>query len=358
MSLDELRVNPKAKMVVFADILNGVDSSWSAIEKAKYVHDQICKLCTYDSRFIFSNDPALLTSIVSRQVDIDKPEDPMLMCKTLNDVYSQFLSRLHIRHKIVTKPSALHSDFPAKDVALVFYDEYDRPFFTNIAADMQRSKYTMRARFFGGCDDNFPGVRRYTISILKTDKLEEIDRKTGYLKKNGIYADEVFDMIASEVKQDNEFRKTLRDMPALVKKYLTTLGIRNVNSLSDDDLNKYIDGFSLDDLMQIKMLVLNLLPHHDSTYGTIESKKHSVALFQSVFNKGNKRKVSAFDMVRENATGLHVVTIVELKLDKGNVFYRFNEETRQYEMLSIEEALKIQRDYKPRREGKGIDLGS
>ena len=91
----------------YADLLKGINNSWSIKEKAKYLYHEIYKKSSYDERFIYSQNPELLESIYYRKVNVDEYTSPKLICKTLNAIYSELLNRLGIRNKIIKKPSCV-----------------------------------------------------------------------------------------------------------------------------------------------------------------------------------------------------------------------------------------------------------
>ena len=223
MGLEQYRVKVESKQTndfVFANILDGIDSSWSTIEKAKYIHDAICRVSTYDERFIFSSNPELLYAIYNKEINVDAPMIPVFICKSLNEIYSELLNRIGIRNRIISKKSRLNPNIKAEDKALIFYDESGNAYLTNIAADIQRSKYGMMTRFFGGRDtDNQYGVCD-EITVLTLDQLKSVDIKTGYLNKSGIYSDKVFELVSDEIHQNSQIRQTLLSIPSIIKDYL------------------------------------------------------------------------------------------------------------------------------------------
>ena len=351
MGLEQYRVKAekeKYNEIVFADILNDIDDSWSVVEKAKYIHDCICKVSTYDERFIFSSNPELLNAIYNKKVNVDIPITPIFICKALNEIYSELLNRVGIKNIIISKPSTLNPNFHSKDIALLFYDETGNAYYTNIAADLQRSKYGMRTRFFGENDnDNQYGVCD-KITILTQDELRKVDIRTRYLKRGGIYSDNVFELIADEIKQTSHMRTMLISIPDIVKDYLVTLGINDAKSFSEDELKEYVNIFTIDDIMRIKIMVLKYFKLQDSTSGVIENKKHYKDLFRSVFTRMEKKRCSCFDMIKEQGDTFEVLSVIKINLrDEGTVYYIYSEKTHQYEPLSIEDVLLIARDYKP-----------
>lgn len=329
--------------VIYSEILNGVDESWSFIEKAKYVYNQICKLSRYDERFIYSQNKSLLNSIYYSDINVDEPMDPVLVCRRLNLIYSELLKRLGICCRCIEKTSYLQDGY--NDVALIFYDEFGNCFFTNIAADIQRCKYGMKTQFFGKYDKNYPDLNSDAdvVKALSEQELRKIDEEIGYVKKDGDYSDMVFRLISSEVKQNVEFKKILVTTPDIVRQYLSRQGFRDI---SDGELQEYINRFNADDIIQIKMMVVNLMKHHDFSFGYSENKSQSKSIFNSIFDKTEKKLYDSFDMVRESANGIEILSIIRIKIKSEYLYYKYSQETHEYELIPIEEALLIAREYK------------
>jgi len=341
----------------YADILNEINNSWRKVVKAKYIYDQICKKSSYDERFIYSQIPELLNSIYNRKVNVDEYTSPKLICKTLNDIYSELLTRTGIRNEIITKPSFVNKHINAEDVALIFYDEDGMTYFTNIAADIQRCKYGMKTQFFGGCDENYDKIKREKLYIIKADELEAIDRSTGFINKTGIYSDVVFDMISKEVKQNNELKKFLSESGIhLVKDYLKDEGMNNVERLSDDEIKRIIQDLTADEIIKIKMRLANLLPNKDETSGPIENKKYSIKLLKDIFNRAEYKKYDCFDMVKENGEQVEVLSILRFNIEPEPIYYLYSKKSGKYELLSIKDILKINRDYKEKNNHNLVSL--
>lgn len=329
--------------VIYSEILNGVDKSWSFIKKAKYVYNQICKLSRYDERAVYSKNKSLINSMYYSDINVDEPMEPVLVCRSLNLVYSKLLKRLGISCRCIEKPSYLQDGY--NDVALIFYDESGNCFFTNIAADIQWCKYGMKTQFFGTFNKNYPDLNSdaAVVKVLSEQELREIDEDIGYVKRDGDYSDIVFRLISSEVKQNVEFKKLLVTTPDIVRQYLSKQGVRDV---PDGELQEYISRFDADDIIQIKMMVVNLIKHHDFSFGYIENKSQSKSIFNSIFDKTEKKLYDSFDMVKESANGIEVLSIIRIKIKSEYLYYKYSQETHEYELMSIEEALLIARDYK------------
>ena len=350
MGLEQYRVKVEKEKneIVFADVLKDINSSWSTIEKAKYIYDYICRVSTYDERFIFSSNSELLNDIYNKEVNIDTPITPILICKSLNKIYSKLLNRVGIKNRIISKPSTLNPNIQSEDIALLFYDELGNAYYTNVAADLQRSKYGMRTRFFAKNDnDNQYGVCD-EIKILTQDELKKVDVTTGYLKRGGIYSDKVFEKIADEIQQTSHIRKVLSSIPDIVKDYLVTLGINDAESFSEDELKEYVTTFTIDDIMRIKIMVLKYFKLKDLTSGTIENKKHYRDLVRSVFTRMERKRFSCYDMIKEQGDTFEVLSVIKINLkNEGTVYYIYSERTQQYEPISIEDVHLIARDYRP-----------
>lgn len=343
-----LLLGDKMEKIRYADILDGIDESWSIKEKAKYIYNEICKKSSYDERFIYSGNPQLLESIYNTHVDVDTYISPKLICKTLNEIYSELLNRLGIRNKIIKKPSSINKYFKAEDVALIFFDEDNTPYFTAIAADIQRCKYGMKTQFFGGCDNNYPEGNRDVVCVIKADELEDIDLKINYLSKKGLYSDIIFDLIAKDVKQNNELKKFLLTSGLhIVKDYLREEGRLEGQTISDNKLKQIIQSLSYNDMIKIKIKLANIVPHNDKTSGPIENKKYSIQLLKNaILNKSDQRILDCFDMVKEDKDQVKILSILRFNLQPEPIYYLYSDDSQQYELLSSEDALKISYEYK------------
>ena len=349
--------NSDIECVVYANILNGINNNWSILEKAKYIYNQICKITVYDERLIYSQNPELLNSIFNKEVSIDEPILPVLVCKTMNKIYSQLLDRIGIKNKMISKESNINENAKMEDVALILYDEEGKEYFTSLSADIQRCKYGMKTQFFGGCDDNFKEGSRDKVTIIKADKLKEIDTKTGYLQEGGIYSDEIFDMIAKEVKQNNSFRKFLKTNGLrLVVEYLKEQGETEASQLTTEELSRRIDLFNLNEIIKIKMKAVTMIIREKLPHGYIENKKYFIDLFQkAIFNKSERKYYDSFDMIRENNNTIDIVSIIRFNLKPEPIYYIYSDEIKNYRLASLEEVYSIEKEYKTKREKKLVD---
>lgn len=330
--------------IIFSDILEHIDNSWSTLEKAKYIYTEICKKCQYDKRFIYSDNPDLINEIYNKKVDIDIPVEPNLICKQLNSIYLQLLNRIGIKNKIVEKSASIKEGY--NDIALIIYDENNEPYFTAISGDIQRCKYGMKTQFFGGCDNNYPESSRNEVTVLSAEQLRSIDEKINYIKKNEDYSDSVFNLVSEEVKQSNEFKKNLVNAPNVVRNYLQQSGVLDVQNISDEEIKAIVSNYNMDDILQIKMMIVNYLKQNDTTYGYIENKKQCISIFNSIFNRSEKKRYDSFDMIRENGNNVEVLSIIRFKLNSDFLYYLYSQDTHEYELLPIEEAIKISEEYK------------
>ena len=345
------------KEIRYADILNGIDESWSIKEKAKYIYWQICKVSSYDERLIYSKNPQLLQSIYNKTVSVDKYTEPKLICRALCSVYSELLNRLGIKNKLISKPSSIKSITNIEDFALIFYDEENNPYFTAVAADLQRCKYGMKTNFFGGCDSNYQEGTRNKVVIIKSYEQKEIDKKIGYIGKSEIYSDLIFDLIQGDIKQKNEFKKFLSESGLhVVRDYLRDKKYPNLDSLTDDEIKGIINNLSLPDIIKIKMRLANTVITKDDSSGPIENKKYSISLLKrGILNKSEQKLYDSFDMIKESDSQVKVLSVLRFNLNPEPIYYLYSQDTQQYVLLSIEDALLIDRDYKDKNGRKLVE---
>lgn len=108
------------------------------------------------------------------------------------------------------------------DVALVFWDENEDEYYTNIVGDIENCRFGLRTEFFGITKNTYKEAQ--DVKEISSEELKEIDIKTGSIKTD--YNDIVFKLLANEVKNKNDF-----------KKFLEAQGI-DTNNLSREDILK------------------------------------------------------------------------------------------------------------------------
>jgi len=301
------------KKVVFNRILDGVDESWSAKEKARYIYYQLCKLISYDRRFMFGTNEEEMKDIYYRDIDIDSEESPAVVCNSVNGAYLKLLSRVGVRAEKIYSPSKIERNIDVPNVALKFYDENGDSYYTNIIGDIENCKFECKTNYFGVLEHDYEDAR--DVKHIPSTELLEIDKKVGNIKRD--YTGDLFlRLLKDEVKNANDF-----------KKFLHSIGINT----------SHMDRLAV---MREKMKYINMyIKFDDLSTGPDERNKFYLKLFRgSVFDKMEAQRLSGYEFVkRENGRPIDSISVLELDLPDCPVYYFFDNEDRRYVQIPVDE---------------------
>lgn len=307
----------------YIELLKGIQDEWTIKEKARYLYQNICKNISYDERFAYSKNTGLLHDIYDREIDIRKDEDTRVICHTANKIYYQLLTEQNIKAKLIYKKPSVKRMIDVKDVALIFWDEDENKYYTNIAGDIENCRYGLRTVFFGITRNLYEEAQ--DVKAISTEELREIDLKTGTIKTD--YNDMVFKLLANEVKNTNNF-----------KNFLKSQGIDTRN-------------LSREDILKNKIFYLSkLIKFRDKTAGPDEMKKFYKHLFSaSVLDKFESKKFKVYEYAKEIGEEVDVLSVIEIDLSKNPIYYVYSEEEQTYIQLWQEELLEKISGYRERK---------
>ncbi len=301
------------KKVVFSRILDGVDDSWSAKEKARYIYYQLGKQISYDRNFMFGTSEEKMKAIYHREIDIDKEEDPNVVCNTANSVYLDLLSRVGVKAKKIYSPCKIARNIDEPNVALIFYDENGDGYYTNIIGDIENCRFDCTTNYFGILQNEYEEAQN--VKKISASELKVIDYKVKNIEKD--YLGDLFlHYLKKEVKHSNSF-----------KKFLRSIGI---------DTSK-MDRM---DVMREKMKYINMyIKFEDTSTGPDERNRFYLKLFRgSVFDKMEAQRLSGFEFVkREGDTPVDSISVLELDFPDCPVYYIFDESDRRYVQVPVDE---------------------
>lgn len=295
-------VNPNKK-IVFSDILKGVQPSWSVTEKARYVYYKLAQSVIYDTYFMYGKNKSKLREIYNKEIDIDKPEIPVVVCNTINDIYLQLLQRLGIEARKITKSSNVGRIVDVESVALIFKDENGEDIYTNIIGDLQNCRFNCFTEFFWITKSEYKEVKQ--CKSLDINRIKDIDKKVGIIEKD--YEGTLFFQMLQ-----NEFN--------------------NMSGEQKDDF-----------LLVAKMEMQKMLPYNDRFSGPYERKKWYTKLLKSaMFTKKEWKNIEFFEYAKRIGKKFDIKNFVRIKLPNEEfVFYIWNENTGVYELISYDDVLEI-----------------
>ncbi len=179
--------------------------------------------------------------------------------------------------------------------------------------------FGLRTAFFG-ITKNFY-VDAQDVKEIPVEELKQIDIKIGAIKTD--YNNIVFKLLANEVKNTNNFKKFLRN-----------------EKINTDTLLK-------EDILRYKIDYLNkLIKFRDKTAGPDEMKKFYKNLFSaSVLDKFESKKFHVYEYVKEQKGNVDILSIIEINLSNGPIYYIYSKEEQTYIQMSKEEILQATKGY-------------
>lgn len=311
----------------FIKLLENVNDNWSIKEKARYLYESICKNISYDERFAYGSDKELLYAIYNREINIEDDEDTRLICRTSNLAYHQLLDRIGIKSKLIYKKSNVKRLIEIQDVSLIFWDENQDKYYTNIAADIENCRFGLQTNFFGTKSLYQEAQDANEISL---EELKKIDIKIGYIKSE--YSNIAFKLLKDEVKNTSHF-----------KKFLKSQGID-------------ADNLSRNEILENKLQVINrLIKFRDETAGADEKKNfYKKLFFSSTLDKFESKKFNTYEYVKENNDSIEILSVIELDLSEKPIYYLYSDEKQTYIQISSEDIIKKVMQYRERKGKKLI----
>lgn len=314
----------------FITLLDCIDENWRVKEKAKSLYRNLGKAVRYDERFMFSKNSSLLEKIYFRNIDIEQDEDERVVCRTVNLIYYELLTRLGIHAEILYKKSKIKRAIQVEDVALVFYDEFGNKIYTNITGDLENCKFGLKTQYFGISKNPFETAQ----DVLEISESEntEIDRTIQEIQTD--YSDIFFEQLTQEVKSPNHF-----------KMFLSTEGI-DISTLKEEDI------------LALKMhYITKLVKVHDKTAGFDEIRKFYKKLFmESVLDKIEKKHYLYYEFFKEDGENIDALSVIELSfLEKENIFYVYSNKESSCTEIKMDELLEIIAGYEEKK-GRQLSL--
>ncbi len=310
------------------NILLDINDNWSIKEKVRYIYRKMCEEIKYDDRFSYSKNPKLLEKIYYKEVSIDEDIDCEVVCRTANILFSQLMSRLNIKHKLIYKDAKINRVIDVDDVACIFYDEFYNEYYTNIVGDIENCKFGLKTFFFGIDENQYKEAQN--VSTISKEELYQMDIKTGLIKQD--YNDIVFELLKKEVKNTRNFIDFLKE--------------QNIN----------VDNLSTPQILEYKMKFLNeYIKFRDKTAGTFERRRFYKVLFKnSTLNKLEKKNFESFEYIKEEGDNLDIISLIAINMKTNPTYFYYSDKTESYVAIRKEELQELLKGYNSSKDDKDI----
>ena len=317
--------------MIYAKLLEGINPQWSVKEKAKYLYEQVCMNSKYDIRMEYTDRADLIEKIYYRNINIDEDQTDLVVCNTICNILQQLLEREGIKSKLVRVKTKASRPLEVDDVALVFYDGEDE-YFCSPIGDIQNCKYRMRPKNFGSKRVIYKEARN--VKGISLEENRKIDREIGYITKleegqeedpvvEDSYSDFVFKEIAEEVKNIENFKTFLAEQGLIVPEART-----------EEEIEKFRDLI----VSEKVKTVTDLIKWKSNNAGENEIKQFYIKLFHTAtLNKKEGERFRAYDFYKENGDSLETISVIEIMLTTGPIYYIYSREEDTYIFVTYTE---------------------
>lgn len=205
----------------FDEILNGIDSSWTDIEKLKYLYNATCLLYSYDLDANTTELGSETHERYARNIFLAVTKN-IAICSTFASTLDYLCYRARLESEIISEEE---HDY------LVLSTSDGEDFLGDPTFDSVSIKFGIKSNYFAVSREKFEREHdlsktetdEYVFSSLTEDEVKSIDRRLGYLDEfGGQYVDEEVTLFLASLKTVDTVNKVI----SLVNKVLSlkTLG--------------------------------------------------------------------------------------------------------------------------------------
>ena len=305
--------------VSIIDIIENMPKNLTDIEKVRYLYLEIGNIISYNVEYRHYIDTRFAKDIYDEEITIESIERAdyqnkiTVLCKQASEILNEALNKIDIKSRCVGFEEG--SQYHVEVLANVKNKRYCLDLIRD-AANIQKG---LKTKGFATARKLYNGMNCDTII---QDDLKVIDQKLGYCK-NDIYMDDAILMLKREMTDIENIKKyILEEIPNL-----------NNEKLSKDIILKYKINF-------IFKYIKNNLNEKDKME-LVEIKSFYGRIFKEILLKSERDKIKIFDFYHKKNNKINYSTIYEIKLEKENVYYIYDDEQRGFIEINKEELKKI-----------------
>ena len=322
-------------------IIKNMPENLSNLEKTKYLYMEIGKVLSYNIEFKYCQDYRFQKDIYGEEISIEDIEKGdyqnkiIIVCSQAGKIIQEALKKVNIKSQLFgyEPGECSHIDVIANidgknyclDIALDL---------ANIQKGFQTTGFALKSKLYDGtkCD------------TLTKEKIKQIDEKLGYCK-NGMYMDDVINMIKQEINDSENIQEFMRkENPELNNVKITK---EMILKYKIDFIYKYIKN--------------NI--EEENKMSIYEVKSYYRNIFRAILTAEEMLKNNSYDFYYYENGKIKNSSISEYDIKDELIYYIYDDKKRGYEKISNEDLKKISNninfyELKPKlfyRETKDID---
>lgn len=308
--------------VSIISIIENMPKNLTDIEKVRYIYLEIGKIISYNVEYRHCIDTRFAKDIYDEKITIGSIERKnyqnkiILVCKQASEILNETLNEINIKSKCIglEEGNQYHVD--------VLVSVNNKKYSLNIIRDAANIQKGLKTIGFATTKKTYNGINCDTIT---QDDLRIVDQKLGYCKNN-MYMDEAIFILKEEMKNVEN-----------IKKYI----LQENPNLSDEKISKdIILKYKIDFIFRY---IKNNLNEKDKM-GLVELRGFYGRIFKEILLKSERDKIKIFDFYHKKNNKINYSTIYEIKLEKENVYYIYDDDQRKFIKITKEKLQEISKN--------------
>ena len=190
-------------------VLKDMPDNLTDIEKVRYIYLSIGDLFAYDRDYMYLGREREILAAYSETYTIDSIEEHnysnkiRAVCTQMGAIESETINKMH-NVNIKARTVGYDEDIEGHVAVIVNID--GKNYYLDITLDLYKIQKGMKTKGFAKASKASDGTECETIS---DEELKEMDEKIGYCK-NGMYMDDVIEMIRKEMQDEHTWDKYIQ----------------------------------------------------------------------------------------------------------------------------------------------------
>ncbi len=303
------------------NILKNMPNNLSDLEKVRYIYIEIGKIFSYNRDFLYVSNYRILDDIYSDTITINMIENGNYQNK-INSICKQTAeieaNTINLLNGNITARIVGYNKEEQDHVAVVATID-GKDYFLDISPDLYKIQKGMKPKGFAKSSQALDGT---TCEIISDEELTRIDEKIGYCK-NGMYLDEVLEMLKTEMMDENNLREYMQEY---------TRG-------KDESKEEFLYRFKIDFIF--KYLKNNIL--EENKMGIFEIIKYYETIFKRILTEQEKKyKRKRFDIYLKDDNQIRKESILyKIIIGDREIYYIYDDDKRSFVPIDREELKRL-----------------
>ena len=325
-------------------ILEEMPKNLSDIEKVRYVYLKLGEIFSYNRYYLTEDNSRYLRDIYNDFLTIDMIENGdyenklEVICKQISEITSQTINSIpRERNDQILKSKVIGYRDREENHVAILTTIGEKNYYLDLYRDLYKIQKGMRTTHFAPKEESIEHAKtRYSrieqdldeikCETIPQEELEKMDNKLGY-SMNGLYMDEVIDMLKEEMTKEESW-----------KKYIDEFDTKKTPEKEDVIARWKIDFI-------FKHVKNNKLEQNEM--GIVELNKFYKRIYESILNEKEKKdnKLVGIEISLKNQENrLEKSMLYEIRRKDANLYYIYDKKQKRMVEIDEENIEKLEKD--------------